>query len=110
MTCTNIIIEDAEPQRGWLQVPLLLLDPDSPHYKGLPVGAAVTYALLRWYYWRGLDWPGAEQAAEGINMALRSMKRHLKELEAVGAIITEKPGQGKPNRYTLPKLKGPVDK
>ena len=72
----KIIVEDGLLRRGFIQVPVLIwFDED------LSAGAKLFYGQLLWYSWRGLDYPGHEQAALDAGTSQRSIERHVAQLE-----------------------------
>ena len=94
---SNITCDNAVLARGFIQIPVLVLQESD-----LSAGAKVVYAGLLWYLWRGLDYPGHEQAAVDWGMSERSVGTHLRELGKRGLVESRQPGLGKPNTYHLP--------
>lgn len=70
----------------------LLLDPS------VSDGACRFYAYLtRWDYRQtGQAFPGEERAAADLGWSVRTVRRHVAALEAVGAIIRKQGGAGRP--------------
>jgi len=99
-----IEVEDKILARGFLMVPMLLLE------HGVSLGAAVTYAGLLWYHnFKHTGYPGHERAAIDFHQTPRTIRRHLKELSDGGFIETFQQGLGKPLGFKLPKLKEPLE-
>ena len=99
-----IEVEDPTMRRGFLMVPLLLLE------QGVSLGAAATYAGLLWYVnVAHTGYPGHEQAAVDFHQTARTIRRHLKELVDGGFIETFRQGPGTPLGFKLPKLKEPLE-
>jgi len=88
---------DIATQRGWTGVPNFILET-----KEVSVGAKLVYAMLLKYA-RELHecFPGQQRLAADMGSAERSVRRWLRQLEAVGLIDTKRRGQGKPNLYTV---------
>lgn len=99
-----IDIEDLTMKKGFLQVPILLLE------RGVSLGAAATYAALHYYVQvRHTGYPGHEQCAEDFGQGARSIRRHLKELIDGGFIETFRQGPGQPLGFKIPRLKSPLE-
>ncbi len=104
----EILIEDAALAGGFVQVPVaIFFDPD------LKDGPVRTYGALLWYAWKQGRAPEQEVMAQELGMGLRTIQRHLKDLQNAGYIAVEQLGLGKANRYVikalgpdLPKLAG----
>ena len=88
---------DIATQRGWTGVPNFILET-----KEVSVGAKLVYAMLLKYA-RELHecFPGQQRLALDMGTCERSVRRWLKELQAVGLIDIKRRGQGKPNLYTV---------
>ena len=104
----EIFIEDAALAGGFVQVPIgIFFD------SNLKDGPVRTYGALLWYAWKQGRAPGQEVMAQELGMGLRTIQRHLKDLQTAGYIAVEQLGLGKANRYViktlspdLPKLAG----
>jgi len=94
-----VIVEDGTLRHGFTQVPNIVL-----RLQELHPGAKLAYAALLACAWKDGKFPGQEQVARDFGMGKRSLVRYLKELAEIGLIVVERPGQGMPNRYILPRL------
>jgi biotin operon repressor len=95
----NIILKgaDAATARGFTQVPNFLLKS-----KKLSSGDKMTFAMLLSYAWQNdFCFPGQERLAEDLGLSDRSVRTHLKSLEANGLLAIQRRGQGKTNTYEL---------
>ncbi len=99
-----VIVEDGTLRHGFTQVPNIVL-----RLQELSPGAKLAYAALLACAWKDGRFPGQEQVAKDFGMGKRSLVRYLKELAEYGLIIVERPGQGMPNRYILPRLSPDAD-
>ena len=95
----NIILKaaDAASQKGFTQVPNFLLKS-----KKLSSGDKMAFAMLLSYAWQNdFCFPGQQRLAEDLGLDERSVRRHLKSLEAIGLLAIQRRGQGKTNIYEL---------
>lgn len=95
----NIILKgaDAATAKGFTQVPNFLLKS-----KKLSSGDKVAFAMLLSYAWQNdFCFPGQLRLADDMGLDERSVRRHLKSLEAIGLLAIQRRGQGKTNMYEL---------
>lgn len=95
----NIILKgaDAATAKGFTQVPNFLLKS-----KKLSSGDKMAFAMLLSYAWQNdFCFPGQLRLAEDMGLDERSVRRHLKSLEAIGLLAIQRRGQGKTNMYEL---------
>ncbi len=95
----NIILRgaDAATAKGFTQVPNFLLKS-----KKLSAGDKMTFAMLLSYAWQNdFCFPGQQRLAEDMGVTDRSVRTHLKALEAHGLLTITQRGQGKTNVYEL---------
>lgn len=95
----NIILKgaDAATAGGFTQVPNFLLKS-----KSLSSGDKMTFAMLLSYAWQNdYCFPGQEKLAKDLGLDERSIRRHLKSLQANGLLTIQRRGQGKTNIYEL---------
>jgi biotin operon repressor len=95
----NIILKgaDAATAKGFTQVPNFLLKSTK-----LSSGDKMTFAMLLSYAWQNdYCFPGQERLAEDLGLSDRSVRTHLKSLEAIGLLAIQRRGQGKTNIYEL---------
>lgn len=95
----NIILKgaDAATAQGFTQVPNFLLKS-----KKLSAGDKMTFAMLLSYAWQNdFCFPGQERLAADLGLSDRSVRTHLKSLEAHGLLAIQRRGQGKTNIYEL---------
>jgi DNA-binding transcriptional ArsR family regulator len=95
----NIILKgaDAATARGFTQVPNFLLKS-----KKLSSGDKMAFAMLLSYAWQNdFCFPGQLRLADDLGLDERSVRRHLKSLEAIGLLAIQRRGQGKTNIYEL---------
>ena len=95
----NIILKgaDAATAKGFTQVPNFLLKS-----KKLSSGDKVAFAMLLSYAWQNdFCFPGQLRLANDMGLDERSVRRHLKSLEAIGLLAIQRRGQGKTNMYEL---------
>ncbi len=95
----NIILKgaDAASAMGFTQVPNFLLKS-----KKLSSGDKMTFAMLLSYAWQNdYCFPGQERLGEDLGLSERSVRTHLKALEADGLLDIKRRGQGKTNIYEL---------
>ena len=95
----NIILKgaDAASAKGFTQVPNFLLKS-----KKLSAGDKMTFAMLLSYAWQNdYCFPGQERLAQDLGLSDRSVRTHLKSLEANGLLTIQRRGQGKTNVYEL---------
>lgn len=95
----NIILKgaDAATAKGFTQVPNFLLTS-----KKLSAGDKMTFAMLLRYAWQNdYCFPGQQKLAEDLGLSDRSVRTHLKALEAIGLLTIQRRGQGKTNIYEL---------
>lgn len=95
----NIILKgaDAATSQGFTQVPNFLLKS-----KKLSAGDKMAFAMLLSYAWQNdFCFPGQQRLAEDSGLDERSVRRHLKSLEANGLLAIQRRGQGKTNIYEL---------
>lgn len=95
----NIILKGFDPLTagGFTQIPNIVLT-----NKKLGSGAKLCYAMLLKYAWQNnYCFPG--QVRLGVDMGLsdRMVRSHLKELEKIGYLKTQRRGLGKTNIYIL---------
>jgi DNA-binding transcriptional ArsR family regulator len=95
----NIVLKgaDAATRSGFTQVPNFLL-----RSKQLSAGDKMTFAMLLSYAWQNdYCFPGQQRLALDLGLEERSVRRHLKALEANGLLAIKRRGQGKTNIYEL---------
>ncbi len=95
----NIILRgaDAVTAMGFTQVPNFLLKS-----KKLSSGDKMTFAMLLSYAWQNdFCFPGQLRLAEDMGVTERSVRTHLKALEANGLLAIKQRGLGKTNIYEL---------
>lgn len=95
----NIILRgaDAATRQGFTQVPNFLLK-----NKALSAGDKMTFAMLLSYAWQNdYCFPGQRRLAEDLGLDERSVRRHLKSLEANKLLTIKRRGLGKTNIYEL---------
>ena len=95
----NIILKgaDAATRGGFTQVPNFLL-----RSKKLSAGDKMTFAMLLSYAWQNdYCFPGQQRLAQDLGLTDRSVRTHLKALEAIGLLAIQRRGQGKTNVYEL---------
>ena len=95
----NIILHgaDAATAGGFTQVPNFLLGS-----KTLSAGDKITFAMLLSYAWQNdFCFPGQERLAEDMGITDRSVRTHLKALEAAKLLSIRRRGQGRTNIYEL---------
>jgi DNA-binding transcriptional ArsR family regulator len=95
----NIILKgaDAATSRGFTQVPNFLLR--APH---LSPGDRLSFAVLLSYAWHNDPcFPGQATLAKDLGLSDRSVRTHLKSLEAQGLLEIRRRGLGKTNIYAL---------
>ena len=88
---------DAATSQGFTQVPNFLLKS-----KKLSAGDKMAFAMLLSYAWQNdFCFPGQRRLAEDLGLNERSVRRHLKSLEANGLLNIKRRGLGKTNIYEL---------
>jgi DNA-binding MarR family transcriptional regulator len=88
---------DAATAKGFTQVPNFLLKSAK-----LSAGDKMTFAMLLSYAWQNdYCFPGQQTLAKDLGLDERSVRRHLKSLEANGLLTIQRRGQGKTNVYEL---------
>lgn len=95
----NIVLKgaDAATAMGFTQVPNFLLKS-----KKLSSGDKMTFAMLLSYAWQNdFCFPGQTRLAVDMGVTERSVRTHLKSLEANGLLTIIQRGQGKTNVYEL---------
>ena len=95
----NIVLKgaDAATAMGFTQVPNFLLKS-----KKFSSGDKMAFAMLLSYAWQNdFCFPGQERLAEDLGLSDRSVRTHLKALEANGLLRIKRRGQGKTNIYEL---------
>ncbi len=95
----NIVLKgaDAATAMGFTQVPNFLLKS-----KKLSSGDKMTFAMLLSYAWQNdYCFPGQDRLAEDLGLSDRSVRTHLKALEAEGLLDIKRRGQGRTNIYEL---------
>lgn len=95
----NIVLKgaDAATAKGFTQVPNFLLK--SPK---LSAGDKMTFAMLLSYAWQNdYCFPGQQRLAVDLGLSERSVRTHLRSLEASGLLNVQRRGQGKTNIYEL---------
>jgi DNA-binding transcriptional ArsR family regulator len=93
---------DAATAMGFTQVPNFLLKS-----KKLTSGDKIVFAMLLSYAWANdFCFPGQQTLADDLGLSDRSVRTHLKALEAEGLLHIRQRGQGKTNVYEL-ELKPP---
>lgn len=95
----NIILRgaDAATAMGFTQVPNFLLKS-----KKLSAGDKLAFAMLLSYAWQNdFCFPGQQRLADDMGITERSVRTHLKALEANGHLTIVQRGQGKTNLYEL---------
>src|SRR5205809_7970012 len=89
----NIILKgaDAATREGFTQVPNFLLKS-----KKLSSGDKMTFAMLLSYAWQNdFCFPGQKRLADDLGLDERSVRRHLKALQAHGLLAIQRRGLGK---------------
>ena len=95
----NIELATNDPivRGGFTQVPNFILKNAE-----LSLGAKVTYSMFLHYTWHNdYCFPGQERLAKDLVLTDRSVRTHLKSLEAIGLLAIKRRGQGKTNIYEL---------
>src|SRR5262245_20217906 len=95
----NIILRGADvaSRQGFTQVPNFLLKSTR-----LSSGDKMTFAMLLSYAWKNdYCFPGQQRLGTDVGLDERSVRRHLKSLEANGLLAIKRRGQGKTNIYEL---------
>ncbi len=95
----NIILKgaDAATAQGFTQVPNFLLKSNK-----LSAGDKMAFAMLLSYAWQNdYCFPGQTRLAQDLGLSDRSVRTHLKSLEANGLLAIQRRGQGKTNIYEL---------
>lgn len=93
----RVIGADPMSKRGFTQVPNFLLENEK-----LSTGAKLIYAMMLRYAWSDNHcFPGQKKLAADAGMGVRSVVRHVKELETTGFIRIKRRGLGKVNIYEL---------
>ena len=95
----NIILEgaDAATAQGFTQVPNFVLKS-----KKLSAGDKMAFAMLLSYAWQNdFCFPGQARLAEDMGLDERTVRRHLKSLEAHHLLTISRRGLGKTNIYKL---------
>jgi biotin operon repressor len=95
----NIVLRgaDAATAMGFTQVPNFLLKT-----KKLSSGDKLAFAMLLSYAWQNdLCFPGQARLANDMGLTERSVRTHLKSLEAQGLLTIQQRGQGRTNIYEL---------
>jgi DNA-binding transcriptional ArsR family regulator len=88
---------DAASAKGFTQVPNFLLKS-----KHLSAGDKMTFAMLLSYAWQNdYCFPGQQRLGDDLGLDERSVRRHLKSLQANGLLAIQRRGQGKTNIYEL---------
>ncbi len=85
---------------GFVTVPVVLVFDDK-----VTGGAKASYAALCWHIWRAGKVPPQSELAEELGGGVRTIKRHLAELEAAGYIERVQHGLGRPNDYIIKSLR-----
>src|SRR3954471_12178507 len=95
----NIVLKGADPvtAKGFTMLPNFLL-----RSKKLSAGDKMAFAMLLSYAWHNdYCFPGQDRLAEDLGLSDRSVRTHLKSLEATGLLSIKRRGQGKTNIYEL---------
>src|SRR5438045_7151657 len=93
----KLIGADAATLGGFTQVPNFLLKS-----KKLSAGDKLAFAMLLSYAWQNdFCFPGQQRLGDDMGITDRSVRTHLKALEAEGLLIIKQRGQGKTNLYEL---------
>lgn len=92
----EIVVEDSTLAAGFVQVPhRVFFDPN------LRDGPVRVYGALLWWWWTDRRAPGQVDMAKQLGMSLRTVQRHLAELEEHGYMRVQQIGLGRANRYTI---------
>jgi hypothetical protein len=95
----NIILKgaDALTAKGFTQVPNFILKS-----KTLSAGDKLAMAMILSYMWHNDScFPGQARLAEDMGVDERSVRRHVKALQAAGLLTIVRRGLGKTNIYEL---------
>ena len=95
----NIVLKgaDAATAKGFTQVPNFLLKSNK-----LSAGDKLAFAMLLSYAWQNdFCFPGQQRLGADMGITDRSVRTHLKALEAQGLLTITQRGQGKTNIYEL---------
>jgi DNA-binding MarR family transcriptional regulator len=95
----NIVLKgaDAASAKGFTQVPNFLLKSNK-----LSPGDKLAFAMLLSYAWQNdYCFPGQVRLAKDMGLSDRSVRTHLKSLEAKGLLTIRRRGQGQTNIYEL---------
>jgi hypothetical protein len=95
----NIVLEgaDAVTAKGFTMVPNFLLKANK-----LSAGDKMAFVMLLSYAWQNdFCFPGQARLAEDMGLDERSVRRHLKALEANELLTISRRGLGKTNIYKL---------
>lgn len=92
----RIVVHDAVLARGFVQVPMVVLElPD------LAPGPKLVYALLLRFAWEGDGYPGHAAAAERVGLSEASVYRYIRQLHETGLVSVEREDFGATNTYHL---------
>ena len=95
----NIVLKnaDAATAKGLTMEPNFILKSTK-----LSAGDKMTFAMLLSYAWqKDYCYPGQQALAADMGLTDRSVRTHLKALEAIGLLAIRRLGQGKNNVYEL---------
>lgn len=95
----NIVLKGADPvtAKGFTMLPNFLLKS-----RKLSAGDKMAFAMLLSYAWQNdYCFPGQARLAEDMGLDERSVRRHLKSLEANELLAIKRRGLGKTNIYEL---------
>ncbi len=95
----NIVLRgaDAATRGGFTQVPNFILKS-----KTLSAGDKMTFAMLLSYAWHHDHcFPGQERLANDLGLSDRSVRTHLRSLQAEGLLVIKRRGLGRTNIYEL---------
>ena len=91
--------EDDWLGEGFVQIPRVVL-----FNATITAGAKALYGILCWYIWSEKRVPPQAQLARDLGGVVRTVSRHLAELEETGYIERVRRGLGRPNEYIVKSL------
>lgn len=95
----TIDVEDEMLRRGYTSIPNLILGRDD-----ISPGAKLVYIGLLHFAWqKDSCFPGQTRLGMFLGFGERTVRRHMRELEDAGLVVTTRRGLTKTNHYRLPK-------
>jgi Helix-turn-helix domain len=97
----TLIIEDQSLRHGFVQLPKQIL-----YARNLSHVAKLLYAVLLGYAFQEAQcFPGYRRLCEDLQASENMIRKHMRELQAVGLLSQKRRGQGKTNLYILHDLR-----